>query len=116
MSKNERQAAFKDIDVEIDVGYAHSTFLLILANEAKVDENMTMLKHYCNIYHEWRRALSQYYSNRENKAKESLIRIFFGSLPRSDLPFLWKLRDEVEQAVDAFLVIEKYENLEGMFF
>ena len=40
---------------------------------------------------------------------------FFGGLPTCDLPFLWKLKDEIEEAVNEILAMDKYHKLQQVF-
>ena len=37
------------------------------------------------------------------EAKKEIIQIFFGGKPRSDLPYLWKLKQDIEHATDKIL-------------
>ena len=56
------------------------------------------------------------YSILDQKAvKQQLIRIFFGVLPTCDLPFLWKLKDEIEETVNEILAMDKYHKLQQVF-
>ena len=58
---------------------------------------------YCNNYKQWRLAVANYYSIEQKEAKKILISLFFGANPRSDIPFLWKLKQEIDEAVEIIL-------------
>ena len=47
--------------------------------------------------------------------KKEIIRIFYGGRPSSDLPFLWKLEDEIEEAVDCILKMDDFKKFEYAF-
>ena len=56
------------------------------------------------------------YSSADLKtAKKKITKIFFGGSPDSDIPFLWKLKDEIETAVDLILALQQYTKLENSF-
>ena len=59
--------------------------------------------------------MSDYSILDQKAAKQQLIRIFFGGLPTCDLPFLWKLKDEIEEAVNEILAMDKYHKLQQVF-
>ena len=63
-----------------------------------------MLKLYCENVQQWRQGIADYYSIELKEAKTQLIRIFYyGGKPASDLPFLWKLKDEIESSIQFIL-------------
>ena len=49
------------------------------------------------------------------KQKKIIISIFFGKAPRSDIPYLWKLKDEVELIIDRVLQKDEYKELNNCF-
>ena len=59
--------------------------------------------------------MSDYHSIGIPDAKEKLLRIFSGGEPKSEIPFLWKLKDEIDDAADLLLNLHKYEQLNRFF-
>ena len=54
-------------------------------------------------------AIAEYFSIGVAEAKNKLIRLFFGGSPQADLPFLWKLKDEIEETVTFILSLDEYK-------
>lgn len=57
--------------------------------------------------------MAEYRSIDLKEAKAEIIRIFFGGKPSCELPFLWKLKEEIDEAIDSILVLENFKNLQG---
>ena len=59
--------------------------------------------------------MAEYLSIDLKEAKAEIIRIFFGGKPSCELPFLWKLKEEIDEAIDSILLLENFKNLQGYF-
>ena len=59
--------------------------------------------------------MSDYSILDQKAAKQQLFWIFFGGLPTCDLLFLWKLKDEIEEAVNEIFAMDKYHKLHQVF-
>ena len=49
------------------------------------------------------------------EAKNKLIRLFFGGKPDRDLPWLWKLKDEIEEAIEVALDQDEFKKYANIF-
>ena len=51
--------------------------------------------------------MSEFFQIEMKDAKKEITKIFYGCNPKKDVPFLWKLKDETEEAIDLFLDLEE---------
>ena len=59
--------------------------------------------------------MAEYYQEDPKIAKKKITKLFYGGNPESDVPFMWKLKQEVDQAADYALQQEGNEVLNLAF-
>ena len=82
--------------------------LLNLLEANQPQHNKEIFKMFCRSFQKWRIAIANYCSIEISEAKQKILRIFFGGNPDIDLPFLWKLKEEVEETIDIILGLDEY--------
>ena len=74
----------------------------------KTDENYMMLYLYCTNYQDWRKFVQEYYNVTAKEAKIIITKIFYGGGVPDDVPFMVKLKNEIDEAVFSLLAHPKY--------
>ena len=70
---------------------AHTQLLLLEMKEHYPYFHTPALERYCANYTQWREALARYAGCISDEAKAEITKIFYGSRPNTDLPFLMHL-------------------------
>ena len=115
LSKSARKVACENLGVEIDICNAHPTLLKNFLAEKQVIDEYKMIKLYAENYEKWRKFVEVYYQETTKEAKKIITRIFYGGKPPTDIPFLWKLRSEVNKVVDFIMNQEGNQSLLSFF-
>ena len=80
-----------EYSVDIDMENAHPRLLLNLAKETSPETKLPFLERYCAHYKRWRQALAEYLGAPIKVAKIEITKIFYGSRPAAELPFLTQM-------------------------
>ena len=115
LPKEARVAACHNRGVELDIANALPTTLLNLLEANAPNHNKHVLKLYCENYKNWRQALADYFCIDAKEAKKQILSLFYGGRPRADLPFLWTLKQDIEETIDIILELDEFNYLRGSF-
>ena len=74
-----------------------------------------MINLYCEHFDNWRLFLAEYHQEEMKLAKKQITKLFYGGVPNSDLPFMWKLKQEVDHAITYILQLEEANLLNQAF-
>ena len=114
-SSQARSVACRNIGIEVDMKNSVGVLTLKILDELQLNNDCPMLRKYVQNHQAWRKAVADYYHISLDEAKKLIISIFFGKAPRSDIPYLWKLKDEVELITDRVLQKDEYKELNKCF-
>ena len=118
LTKESRAVAFGDRCVDIDGQNCQPCLLYnkMRALVPDIDKKFPVWSLYHAHYKTWRNLLVEYLGLEVDQAKSALIKLFFLGKPwSSDIPFMWKLAAELEEAADIFLSFPEYDYLKGRF-
>ena len=73
-----------------------------------------MIELYSKFYEDWRIYLSRYFHTDLKNAKCMLTKLFYGGVPDADIPFMWALKNEIDDSVDELLA--ENDNMFGNLF
>lgn len=117
LTREARRAGYSSFCAEVDAPTCHPRLLMELVMKNQLDEkiDVQMLPLLCQYYKEWRSAIAEYFDTDIASAKVEIIKIFFGSKPEYDMPFLRKLATEVQAIARELLQLPEFAHYQNFY-
>lgn len=115
MIKEARLATTREHAIELDLNNSQpQIFLNLLKKLTGYSQNsFPMLEKYCANYQQSRRFVQDFLGISDSEAKKYMIKLFYGSKPTNNIPFIRKLFDEIDTGIKRLLQTDVCEQLKS---
>lgn len=100
---------------DVDFKNCVPTVCRLLAEKFRVEENTPTLIRFVSHPDAWKSWFADYYGILQEEAKNKIVAVFFGQMPRDDNPMLWGLAQDVATLRSCVLSSPEYAHLNGCF-